>query len=412
MKIESINIKNFKGIEDVEQEVLGKNVYLIGKNGSNKTSFIDAVWGGLTGKGLPEEPTNNGKKKGLIEIDLGDCIARTKFTKGRPTRFELERKEFEKEADKFIKSPRTYLENRIGLLNFDIDEFFAKSNLEQVRYFAKVMSVDFSDLDADIEDLADSRKFDKRKLAEFEQKNNWYKQEDIDRKYIDVVELSKEIADAKEKRSTYEKIQEGIQDRAESIELKQAQISALELEIKDLDTQVKDGQQWLNSDENKPLEDEAIKELQEKLEKSDELNNTKREAHEAQEAEKEVECFRKSIDEATEEIDKKRAEKAARISKNINVKGLTYDVNQERFLYDGLPFDGKQINTAAKLIAGMKIASTMLKDLKILRVDASLIDKDNFDGVLAWSKENDIELFVELVDREGGELQIVVNEDH
>lgn len=404
MKIESINIKNFKGLEDVQKEINGQNVYLIGKNGSGKTSFIDAVWGGLTGKKLPEEPTHNGKKKGLIEIDLGDCIARTKFTKGRPTKFELERKEFEKEADKFIKSPRTYLENRIGLLNFDIDEFFAKSNLEQVRYFSKIMNVDFSDLDADLEELAESRKFDKRKLAEFEAKNTWYKKEDIERDFINVVDLSKKISDAKEKKETYDKIASGIKER-------EAKIEALRAEIETLEGQVKDGQKWLNSDDNKPLEAEEIAKLQEELENSDELNNAKREALEAKEAEQEVENYRKMIEEQTEEIEKKRAEKAARISKNINVKGLTYDVNEERFLYEGLPFDGKQINTAAQLIAGMKIASTMLKDLKILRVDGSLIDKDNFDDVLAWSQENDIELFVELVDREGGDLQIVVNED-
>lgn len=404
MKIVSINIKNFKGLEDVQKEINGQNVYLIGKNGSGKTSFIDAVWGGLTGKNLPEEPTHNGKKKGLIEIDLGDCIARTKFTKGRPTKFELERKEYEKEADKLIKSPRTYLEDRIGLLNFDIEQFFAKSNLEQVRYFSKIMSVDFSDLDADLEELAESRKFDKRKLAEFEAKNTWYKKEDIERDFINVVDLSKKISDAKDKKETYDKIASGIKER-------EAKIEALRAEITTLEGQVKDGTQWLNSDDNKPLDDEAIAKLQEELENSDELNNSKREAHEAQEAEKEVDNYRKMIEEQTEEIEKKRAEKAARISKNINVKGLTYDVNEERFLYEGLPFDGKQINTAAQLIAGMKIASTMLKELKILRVDGSLIDKDNFDDVLAWSQENGIELFVELVDREGGDLQIVVNED-
>lgn len=411
MKIVSINIKNFKGLEDVQKEINGQNVYLIGKNGSGKTSFIDAVWGGLTGKNLPEEPTHNGKKKGLIEIDLGDCIARTKFTKGKPTVFEIERKEYEKEADKLMKAPRTYLESRIGMLNFDIAEFFAKSNLEQVRYFAKIMSVDFSDLDADIEEITESRKFDKRKLAEFENKNTWYKKEDLERDFINVVDLSKKISDAKEKKETYKMVQDGIDERDKSIRTKEAEINQLQADIEALQGQVRYGALWLNIDDNKPLGDDTIAKLQEELENSDELNNAKREALEAKEAEAEIDNYKKMIEEQTEEIEKKRAEKAARISKNINVDGLTYDVNGERFLYEGLPFDGKQINTAAQLIAGMKIASTMLKELKILRVDGSLIDKDNFDDVLAWSQENDIELFVELVDREGGDLKIVVNED-
>jgi len=146
------------------------------------------------------------------------------------------------------------------------------------------------------------------------------------------------------------------------------------------------------------------------LQNSDDLNNSKREATEAKEAEKEVDNYKAMIEQATSDIDKKRKEKAKRISKNIKVDGLTYDVNGERFLYDGLPFDNKQINTASQLIAGMKIASTMLRELRILRVDGSLIDKSNMHEVEAWANENDIQLFVEVVDRDGGEFSVNINE--
>lgn len=416
MKIESINIKNFKGIKSLETEINGKNVYLIGGNATGKTSFIDAVWCGLTGKGLPPEPTHNGAKKGIIEIDLGDMIARTKFTKGKPARFELENKEYETENDRLVKSPRSYLESRVGILNFDINEFFDKSNLEQVKYFSKIMNIDFTDIDSEIEEAADSRKYDKKKLAEIALKRGFYDEKLAERDLIDIVELSKQIDAERQKRARYEQVSEGIEtrkaknkERDAEIEKLLSQIEAIKEEKRKAADEIFAGEEWLGDESNEPNAEELV-EMESKLETANETNIKIAEAKEIAKAEKEGEEYEKLIEYASEFIEKKRAEKAERISKNIKIEGLKYDAAGERFLYDGLPFDAKQINTAAQLIAGMKIASSMLKDLKILKIDASLIDKVQFDKVLEWSEKNGIELFVELVDREAEGFRVEVLE--
>jgi len=411
MKIESINIHNFKGIKQFKGEIGGKHVYLIGGNGTGKTSFIDSIWCGLTGKGLPPEPTHNGAKKGLVEIDLGEFVARTKFTKGRPLRFELENKEYTSEADRFIKSPRSYLESRIGVINFDVNEFFSKSDAEQVKYFAKMMKVDFSDLDAEIEELVESRKFDKKALAEIRSKQNYYSEEDAAKEYVSVVELSKQIDKETEKSNTYENVKNGVSLREEQIQNKLDEIKKLQAEADKLRAEATDGYAWLDNEENKPMPDDQILELKETRNKAEVINEQIREAKDAKQADEQADKYEKMIEEANEQIQDYKAQKAARISEHINIDGLVYNVNEERFLYDGLPFDQKQQNTASQLIAGMKIASMMLKDLKILKVDASLIDKVEFDKVLEWSEQNDIELFVELVDREAGQLEIIVHDE-
>jgi hypothetical protein len=59
----------------------------------------------------------------------------------------------------------------------------------------------------------------------------------------------------------------------------------------------------------------------------------------------------------------------------------------------------------------MKIGSTLLNELKILKIDASLIDKVQFDKVLEWADNEGIELFVELVDREAAKLSIIVDNE-
>ena len=423
MQIENIKIRNFKGIEEAEVDIKGKNVYLIGGNGTGKTSFIDAVWCGLTGKNLPTEPVTKGNKKGEIQIDLGDFIAITKFTKGRPAQFTLENKEYTKETERFIASPRAYLNSRVGILDFDISEFFNKSDAEQVKYFCKVSGVDFSDLDVEIEELYESRKFDKKKLGEVKAKVVYYKKEDAEKEVIDVIQMSKDIAAAKTKRETYQGIEKGIQTRKERVTQIDAQIAALLLErdggidpvtsqpVKGLKNEIIGGEDWLKNPDNKGISDEELLKLETDFDNSEKINEAIKEAQDGKKTDEEVEKLEKAIEQADKDIEKKKTEKAKRIAQNITVEGLEYDLEGERFLWNGLPFERSQINTASQLIAGVKIGSMMLKDLKILKIDASLIDKREFNKVLQWSEENKIELFVELVDREAEALQIVIDED-
>ena len=420
MNIQSINIKNFKGIRSYEGDIQGKHVYLVGANGSGKTSFIDAVWSGLTGKNIPPQPITDDGKRGLIEIDLGDFIARTKFKKGRPVEFELENKEFTTESEKFIKAPRSYMEKRLGILNFDINDFFSKTDAEQVKYFAKIMNEDFTDIDSEIEEVAESRKFDKRKLTELGAKDSYYSEEDAAKELVDVVELSKDIESKVSKKTVFENVKKGVDERKLKIISIDAQIAALRVErdggdiieddgeiipIKGLSVEIEDGDDWLNQPEN-IVNESNLAEMRTELENSTKTNEKIQEAKDAKKVDEESETLKKAIQTANDDIDKLKSDKAKRISSRINIDGLEYSVKEERFLWNGLPFDRKQINTASQLISGMKIGSTLLNELKILKVDASLIDKVNFNKVLEWADENEIELFIELVDREAAKLNI------
>lgn len=408
MKVQAIKIHNFKLIREYEGEIGGKNVYLIGGNKKGKTSFIDAVFKGLSGKNLPPQPITDDGKKGMIEIDLGDFIARTKFKKGRPVEFELENKNFEDEADKFIKAPRSYMEKRIGILDFNINDFLNLTDAKQVEYLAKYLEVDFSDIDAEIEELYESRKFDKKKLAELKVGENYYKKEDADKELIDIVKISKEIEAETAKSAGVNKVKEGIEARLKSITEKQAAAKKLLEEAELLAQQVKDGEAWLLEPSNALMSDDELAEKIQSRDNSTALNKVIQDAKNARQTDLEIEKYEKQIEEANNDIEKQKDAKAKRISSVLSIDELTYSVAEERLLYEGRPFDKNQTNTASQLIIGMKIAAMLLKDLKILRVDASLIDKDEFDKVLAWATDNDIELFVELVDREATQLKIEV----
>lgn len=410
MKIESVKIRNFKAAIEYDGVIGGKNVYLIGGNGRGKTSFIDAVFKGVSGKKMPPCPITDNGRKGLIEVDLGDFIARTKFKKGRPVEFELENKNFENEADKFIKSPRTYLEKRIGIIDFDINEFLNLSDSKQVEYVAKHLSLDFSDIDTDLEELYEERKYDKKKLGELKLSQDYYKPEDAEKELINIVDLSKKIETEQAKCSKVNKVEKGVSDKLSRVEEIELEIGRLNLKLETLNEEIRKGEDWLLKPVNQKIDESDLIEMVRKRDTATATNKVIQDAKDAKIIDASISKYEEAIEEANDKIASKKQEKAKRISSAINMEELTYSMTDECFLYDGRKFDKSQTNTAAQLITGMKIGSMMLKDLKIMRVDASLIDKVEFAKVLDWAKEQDIELFIELVDREATQLRIEVDE--
>lgn len=77
MKIDGINIKNFKGIEELNHRFNNTVTVINGPVGAGKTSFIQALRYGLTGE-LPTSPIRNGAKSSLVTLDCGEelCIER------------------------------------------------------------------------------------------------------------------------------------------------------------------------------------------------------------------------------------------------------------------------------------------------------------------------------------------------
>jgi len=68
MKIESIEIKNFKSIAHERIDIKGSNVYVLGKNGVGKSSFLDAIFKIINGKDLPAKLVKEGQEKGFTYI--------------------------------------------------------------------------------------------------------------------------------------------------------------------------------------------------------------------------------------------------------------------------------------------------------------------------------------------------------
>lgn len=392
MKVESIKIKNFKAISEEKQEINGNNVYVLGKNAAGKSSFLDAIFKVISGKDLPTKLTNKDAKNGYIEIDLGELLVRATFNeKNEKIALSIENKD-----GALYKSPRTMLDDLAGVVDFDLTSFFNMQPKKQVDFIKQLVGIDFTDIDDQYKQHFDQRTFINKSVKELEAK-------------LVTFDASKttpiEIKDVQEKIRISTEENTKIQATIARYDEREKKISDLKKQLtieEDLQAKAKT---WLAENKVTDLSElnnsinEAIEHNAE-VEKTTQAMKVKAEYNQKIKEQEDLNDNLKSIEET-----KRRIISDAKIP----VPGLTFDDNQ--LYYNGLPFEKSQINTAQQIIVGLQINLALLKDIKIARFDGSLLDNENIAEVEKWAKENDLQLFVEFVDRNTEKLRIEIKEE-
>lgn len=142
MKISKITIKSLFGIKEWSGD--GKNIELVGDNGTGKTSVIDAIRYALTNASDREYIIKNGETEGeiFIETDSGLSIDR------KPRQGMTDYKSV-KQNGNVVPSPETFLKTIFTPLQLSPMEFISMDNLvrgvmsEQTTKFAKLMEKKF-----------------------------------------------------------------------------------------------------------------------------------------------------------------------------------------------------------------------------------------------------------------------------
>lgn len=404
MKIQSVKIHNFKGIEEANVELNGHNCYLIGQNGSGKTSFIDAVF-----NNIPQRPLKNGARKGNIEINIGEYIVNYTFS----NKNEKAKLEITDAKGQLQKAPATLLSELFGIIDFNIDEFLSLSESKQVEKIKTLCKIDWSDIDARYKELYDDRRIINKQLDEIDARlktASVFMQDPGE--LIDMSALNSELTEAiakNKKRSDFANKVDTIKNDLLKATEREGELLKLLAEVREQKVEFADkilkGTDWLNK--NAEIDtDRLLSDIDQANKHNDAVNKYKvrrSDVDKGKELQKELETIESELLKI-KELKQKELE-----STDLKVKGLTFDENG---LYlDGLPFKSDQINTARRIIAGLELSYHMLKDVKIARFDGSLLDKNSMEIVRKWASERDLQLFVELVDREGGALKINVEEE-
>ena len=136
MKVCKIKIKNMFGIS--EHEADGKSVELIGKNGTGKTSVIDAIRFALTNSSNREYIIKNGENEGeiFIETDTGLSIDR-KVRAGRSDY------KMVKEGNNQVGSPESFLKTIFTPLQLSPMEFMAMDKKQQNAVILDMIQYDW-----------------------------------------------------------------------------------------------------------------------------------------------------------------------------------------------------------------------------------------------------------------------------
>lgn len=407
MHVEKAIIQNFKGIEELEVELGGRSVYVIGGNSKGKTSFISAIFSALTGKKLPPEPIKKGENEGRIEIELDDKFAvELKFkkqTRGKDKgKLKTTLSLYNIDTGEKIESPRTVLNSIIGSLDFNPFDFMALQPTPQLAYFCKSFGVNVKKLDDEYKELNELITISNKELNALEVYR--YDKELANSELLSVSDLSEELTEAIEHNQEIDNFEERAQGVAEDLAEKEEELERLKEEIEELKEKDKAAKAWLKEAKKKDVDG-----LKKKMENIEEENDKIRAEKQAKEDSEKADQLEKDIEAAQADKEKIRKAKKKLIKDKIkHVDGLDFD--GEVFLLDGLPFNTNQNNTAAQIIAGLKLGTGLLGDVKIARFEGSLLDNEHLEEVNQFAEKQGLQLFVELVDRDNGELRIEFTE--
>ncbi len=407
MKVEALTIRNFKGIKHERLSIKGSNVYVFGRNAMGKTSFLDAIFKILAGKNMPSMPTAQGEKSGDIELDMGEFIVKAKFNaKNEKVSITVETREGAN-----YPSPRAFLDQKIGVMDFDINKFFELSPKKQVEQIKSMAGIDFSDIDEAYKDAYDERTFINRKAAELEAKlEGWDKNNITLTDLTEATRLLNEKREFNKSRKDGQDLVDGNTERrkkiAEEIKALKSQIEKLETEDTALFDVIIEGQAWLNDPQNKAFEIETEEAA---FLQAIEDNKIIQKNIDNQVLYEEFKTILEKQKALNETLDKCQAAKENAIKEaELPVPGLSF--NDDGLTYHGLPFEAAQINKAQQIIIGLQINLALLGDVKIARFEGSLIDNENMEYIEDWAHKKGLQLFVEMVDRSAENLRIEVKE--
>jgi len=399
VKIENVKIENFKGIESLGADLGGRSVFVTGGNASGKTSFISAIYCALTGKNMPPNPIKGTARTAKIEVEIDDFAVELEFKK-KGKKIEKKLSLYSKVDGEKIESPRARLDQIIGTLEFDPFEFMRMQPTPQLNYFCKVFGIEGIDaLNMDIQEINEVVAYEKKRLVST---SGQYKHFDPKTAELEIQSLSK-LNEQYLESCAFNRLTAEVTEKAM---IKVEQIESLKLELATLESEVKAGEVWLAKREQK---DEAI--LKVKLENLEETNEEIKQAQENKTLSDEIVKIESTLETAKTEKAAKISEKKALISSHTKaINGFDYD-DALGFTLDGLPFHVDQNNTAAQIVAGLKLGAGLLGDLKIARFDGSLLDQESLDSVSKFAEAEGLQLFVELVDRNEKDLRLEFVED-
>ncbi len=416
MKIETVNIKKFKVLENFEQELAGNNILLLGDNGVGKSSFIEAIEIAL-GKSNYTLPGVNGKWSVVSTKDGKKYTFHVEVKEGKPV--------VTIEGPDGLKDKRKgTLSNLIGAVDFDINEFVNLSKTEAGR--KKQLEI-FKNTFLDAETVAEIERMNAHVKSQFEERaevNKDVKALEVKEKshpLTNQIDLSKYApVDTKEVYAQVLKIQDRnnkikeveTRDKERSIRIAQRMKEIEELEKKQY--QLRELQQEEMTQHSAALEflnknpQSDISDFEKKLNDATEINKLHEQAQELIKIRVDLECAKEEAGEMTVALELQRQAIADKIREmKTPIDGLSFD--EENLLYKGVIVSPDTLSTSEVMELGVRLKMAENPELGVLFLQhGESLGEQRFKDIMDLAKKAGWQVIMEQVERGNKNLKLQI----
>lgn len=403
MKIIQLTAENVKKLKVIDITPTKDFIQITGKNGSGKTSVLDAIWWALAGKdAIQGQPIRKGQEKAIIKLNLGSMTVTRRFTESGTT-LTVENAEGFKAP-----SPQAMLDAIIGHLTFDPLEF---SRMEAKKQFDALKVI--ADVKIDLEAFAAQDKISKEQRAAIKRdvKNLEGRltgiavSDDAPDEPVDVAALMKNLNDIEDQNSLVREV-EISQDNDKLMHKQElARIEGIRVALADAEEKANKLLRKIHIHES--IKYQSTDEVKAQISGAQSINTAYLAKKQRGEINAEIALKGKDIEVLDKAIDVRNDERMRALQESkMPIDGLAF--GEGSILYNEIPFD--QLSAAEQLRVSVAIAMAANPKLKVIRIkDGSLLDDDSLKIIQTMATDREYQVWCERVET-SGKVGIVMEE--
>ena len=404
MRIVSIFVENIKRVKLINY-IANKGMNIIsGKNNQGKSSFLDAIMYALAGKtSIPDNVVRDGQNQAIIKVVLDDFTVTREFKDGKSTI------RVSTNDGAVFTAPQSKLDTLFGKFTFDPLSFLRMSKAELFQTLSNITGYDRT-------------KYETEKNITYNSRTQVGKERDILKVKInelgeptyDIYKIPDEEQSAKE---LNQKLQKAIQtnrskevltseiatletrksEKLNEIEKLKEQIEIAEHAIEDCNSSIAYKQDLL-----KKLVIVNVEDITKEIEDLETLNRKIRDKQNRIKLENEYSEKVVEYDQRTYALDLLKEKALRELDELALPEGIRLTLEGE-IEYNGIPIDN--ISQSEKIKLGLSLGEKSGHKF-IFCKDASFLDSDNIKLIQQWAEEKDMQVFLERVEDETGDLII------
>ena len=414
MRIIKLSASNFMRLVAVEISPQGNAILITGKNAAGKSSVLDAIMAVFCGKKYqPAKPIRDGEDHAEIVVETENYIIKRTFTAKGGGTVTVSNAEGMKAS-----SPQGLLDKLVGEIAFEPMSFFkdsrdVKKQRQQRDMLMKLVGLDFSDIDREIEGVKHTRSAVKTSKETYDfEAGQIPKLDNMPTELVSMTELTEKLTLATQLNKKHDETIREIDETQKDIEYIKA---SLEKGIEHIATLKRAFETALkNAEEAQAVSEKEFEEAQIKQEALtttlEPLINVALINDEIETADGHNDNIRKSVQrtgllkksaaksqefaELGKEIKTLEAKKATRLAAaKMPIDKLS--VNEETILYDNIPL--AQVNESMQLQIAVAISMALNPKLKVILMKGNDLDAESLETVCKLADEKDYQVWIEKV---------------